>query len=150
MNDNRDSLATQQVAGLRKLADLIEAHPELAGRFTADEIELNIHTRTDDITAELAEWARFAKANGAKIAKDITQSMYNVTATFCDGVKVSMLAYRTAVCEKVVVGTREVTEEVPDPEALAAVPTVTVKRVVEETKWVCRPLLAADTETAVA
>jgi hypothetical protein len=41
-----------------------------------------------------------------------------------------------------VVGTREVTEEVPDPEALAAVPKVTVTRTVEDVRWECRPLLA--------
>jgi hypothetical protein len=47
-----------------------------------------------------------------------------------------------------VTGTREVTEQVPDPEALAAVPTTTVTRTEDVTEWVCRPLLADARELA--
>ncbi len=46
---------------------------------------------------------------------------------------------RAKVCERVVTGTREVTEEVPDPDA----PKVTVTRVVEDVEWRCSSILAA-------
>lgn len=144
------TLAEQQAAGLRALADVIEANPDLATRFTRDTIHMTIHTRGEDEAAELAEWARLAKAHGASVSKDIGELMYNVVATFAGSVKVAMLAYRDQVCERVVTGTETVTEEVPDPEALAAVPTVTVTREVEQVEWVCRPLLANDAPAAVA
>jgi hypothetical protein len=54
-----------------------------------------------------------------------------------------VLCDRNEVCEKVVTGTREVTKEVPDPEALAAVPKVTVTETVEDVEWRCHPILDA-------
>jgi hypothetical protein len=48
---------------------------------------------------------------------------------------------RDEVCERVVVSTQEIEEEVPDPElaeaALANVPTVKTKRTIEEVEWKC-------------
>jgi heme-binding NEAT domain protein len=58
---------------------------------------------------------------------------------------------REEICERIVTGTREVTVEVPDPEQLAAVPTVSVTKTVEDVEWICRPLLDdATTAPAVA
>ncbi len=57
---------------------------------------------------------------------------------------------REEVCERVVTGTREVTESVPDPEAMKEVPIVEVTKTVEDVEWRCRPLLAAEREPAEA
>jgi hypothetical protein len=54
------------------------------------------------------------------------------------------------VCERVVTGTRLETKEVPDPEALKAVPLVTVTETVEDVEWRCMPLLADLTSAGAA
>lgn len=151
MTDNRDSLAAQQAAGLRKLADMIEQNPELAVNFrhTLTSSGIHVHLCSDNKAAEMARIGRIARRHGATTTKDIDDKWHDLILDF-GGLKADILAYRNEVCEKVVVGTREVTEEVPDPEALAAVPTVTVTRTEDVTEWVCKPILAADTETAVA
>ena len=67
------------------------------------------------------------------------------------GLNVMMIAQRDEVCTRVVTGAREVTEEIPDPEALAAVPKVTVTRTEELVRWDCKPILAAgDEQSAVS
>lgn len=49
---------------------------------------------------------------------------------------------RAKVCERVVTGVEVVTEDVPDPEYIAAAPTVTVTRNVEQVEWRCGSILA--------
>lgn len=51
---------------------------------------------------------------------------------------------RAQVCERVVTGTQTVTEEVLDPDYLAAAPKITVTREVESVEWKCGPILASD------
>jgi len=51
---------------------------------------------------------------------------------------------RAQVCERVVTGTQTVTEEVPDPDYIAAAPKVTVTREVESVEWNCVPILSHD------
>lgn len=153
MNDNTE-LAKQQAAGLRQLADMIEANPEFSGdidyALRDGLIAMPLHnSEVTDERARLADWVRVAKAFGAAITKDARHDRFKVVVDF-GAVKVDVLAHREQVCERVVTGTREVTETVPEPAALAAVPKVTLTRTVEDVEWVCRPLLAADTETAVA
>jgi hypothetical protein len=73
------------------------------------------------------------------------------------GIALVAQASRDQVCERVVIDSRQVTEEVPDPEALAAatasVPLVKRTTTVEEVEWICSPLLAVaktELEGAVA
>jgi hypothetical protein len=144
VNDNRDSLAAQQAAGLRKLADFIEHNPGLATHCTFDMINVFV-----DGPAEIRDAIRAGLGRGAKVNKTAKGDFFAATLEW-GPVVLHVNARREAVCEKVVVGTREVTEEVPDPEALAAVPTVTVTRTEPVTEWRCNPILAAGTEAAVA
>jgi hypothetical protein len=145
MSSNTE-LAAQQAAGFRKLAAFIEQNPEVApfAAYLDDGINVFHVWGKDDAQMII----RAALASGAKVDKRYFNDTFSADFTF-GAVKVSLLGNRAAVCEKVVT-TREVIEEVPDPQALAAVPTVTVTKTVEDVEWVCRPLLAADTETAVA
>lgn len=137
------TLAQRQAAGLRLLADMIEQNPQLAGNLdhSLSFAGINVHSRTDDKATEMADFARLARRYGATTDKAVTNEMYNLVADF-GGVSLRFLAYRSEVCERVVTGTREVTEQVPDPTALAAVPITTVTRVEDITEWKCRPLLA--------
>ncbi|MEV0085229.1 hypothetical protein [Saccharopolyspora sp. NPDC050642] len=146
-----DTLAQQQAAGLRALADMIETNPELAKNFssTLNRVGINVHLSWKDRVAELARIARIAKRHGATVTKDINETFHNLVLDF-GGTKAQVLAYRSEVCERVVTGTETVTKRVKDPTALAAVPEVEVTETVEKFEWVCRPLLAADAEAVSA
>lgn len=143
----QQTLAQKQAAGLRLLADMIEQNPEIARNFEHhfDFSGLFVHAVTDDIPAEMAAFGRIARRYGAKTEKSVSAEMFNLVCDF-GALKLKFLANRNEVCELVVTGTREVSEEVPDPEALAAVPTTTVTRTEDVTEWVCKPLLATDAE----
>lgn len=134
--------ANAQAAGLRALADTIEANPELAYLLRTSFSHMGSHL-FDSEREKLTTFIRLMKASGAEITKDYTTNYAMVAAKF-GPVNVVLQADREQVCERVVVGTREVTEEVPDPEALAAVPTTTVTRVEDVVEWQCRPLLATE------
>lgn len=144
MSDTQKQVAAEQAAGLRALADMIEANPELADNFSnaLNHSGMKVHLRAGDRAVEMASIARIALRHGAKVRKDIDDKWHNLILTF-GTVKAEVLAYRSDVCERVVVGTETVTKTVPDPEALAAVPTVEVTEEVETVEWVCTPLLAA-------
>lgn len=141
-----NDLAQQMAAGLRRLAEFIETNPDLADGFRHNVMDyaINVHLRDDGKAAQLAEYAQAAARFGAKVTKDIDDKWHNLYLDF-DGAKAHVLAYRNEVCERVVTGVETVTKTVPDPEALAAVPTVEVTEQVETVEWVCRPLLADDT-----
>jgi hypothetical protein len=59
-----------------------------------------------------------------------------------DGIRYRIALDREVACRRVVTGRRTVTEEIPDPEALAAVPLVAVTREVDVVEWDCLPALA--------
>ena len=143
MTDN--NLPERMAAGLHMLADAIENNPELADalQYGLTYSGIYAHPSQEDTAAALGRLARIGKAAGATVSKAIDDKRHDLVLMF-GAVRVEVLASRDQVCDRVVVGTKTVTEEVPDPEALAAVPTVTQTREVEEIKWVCRPLLAAD------
>jgi hypothetical protein len=143
MSDNK--LAAEQAAGLRAIADMIEANPHLAQNFasTLNRSGLNVHVCSDDRAAEMGQIARIALRHGAKVDKDIDDTWHNLVMMF-GTVKATVLAYRNEVCERVVTGTQTVTKTVKDPVALAAVPEVEVTEDVETVEWVCKPLLASD------
>ncbi|GLZ34857.1 hypothetical protein Lesp02_70440 [Lentzea sp. NBRC 105346] len=141
-------LADEMATGFRALAKLFEVNPALAelARYSSfDRIMVCLGSSDEPVTA-MADFVRAAKAHGAKISKSGNEKWFNVDLTFgCVGLHV--YAARDEVCERVVVGTREVVEEVPDPEALAAVPTTTVTRTEEIVEWQCKPLLAGGAVT---
>lgn len=74
-----------------------------------------------------------ARAIGGKWEKDPYGSLFTLKQEVRRGVVVELTTSREAVCEQVVVG--EETVEVPDPELVAEVPTVTITRPV--TEWRC-------------
>lgn len=132
-------------AGLRALADLLDAHPEIRLPFEGTEMPISwgVHgtyvPEGKDVPEEVADLARLL-VPGTR-TKDVDDSYYRLRGNL-HGLRTEVWALRDSVCERVVTGTREVTTEVPDPDALAAVPTVTVTETVETVEWVCAPLLA--------
>jgi hypothetical protein len=99
-----------------------------------------------DPRAELAKFARIMPGPLRKEAKQAGGTFG--LAGKMHGLHFDAVAYRSAVCERVVTGTGTVTRTVPDPDALANVPTVEVTETVEHVEWVCAPLLAPAEATA--
>lgn len=132
--------------GLREIAAFLDRHPEVdlpyLGNFTSIGINMPslsiLLVRPGEQREPLAEIAR--AMGGAEKAVSDSLGRFYVWRRFA-GIALVASADRAEVCERVVTGTREVTKEVPDPEALAAVPTVLVTEVVEDVDWVCGPLL---------
>lgn len=140
------SLAEQQAAGLRALADMLEQNPELA-KHAAYLDSANVFFV--DNAEDHAAIARAARQHGAQVTKQPSESLYNLRLSW-GPMAAMVLASRGDVCERVVTGTRTVTQKVPDPELLAEVPEVEVTAEVEDFEWVCRPLLSVDPAEAVA
>ena len=130
---------TEYIRGLRALADALDNDDTLPLPFPGTtSCDLSIFTKTK------AEVAAFARLMG-KADKHVTDSEtygFKLTGSI-HGLCLMIHAPREAVCERVVTGTHEVTREVPDADALAAVPTSTVTETVETVEWICSPLLAS-------
>lgn len=137
------SRVAQVAAGLRDLAAWVEANEGLvADLYPGVDLLLCASGTGRDRIAAIAR-SGLATA-GVRVTKTYSEKYAGAQIHFGRYVKVDVYAGRDEVCERVVVGTREVTEEVPDPEALAAVPTVSVTKTVEDVEWKCLPLLAVD------
>ena len=148
MSTEEKPLHVRQAEGLRALADMVEASPEIAplGEYCMQTLYVFSARSAEDH----AMVTRAALRHGAKVDKDIGEELYNLSLSFAGGAVVAkVLANRSDVCERVVTGTETVTKTVPDPERLAEVPTVEVTETVEHVEWVCRPLLAAEADAAV-
>lgn len=133
-------------AGLRQLADILDAHPEVplpyegTGKSLGKRISF-YYLGDKDPRAALAAARR---AFGVPMEKnDSIDSSFSLTGSLA-GLHFALTAEREAVCERVVVGTREVEVEEADPAAVAALPKVKRTVTVEDVEWRCTPLLAAD------
>ncbi|WHT20956.1 hypothetical protein N8J89_07795 [Crossiella sp. CA-258035] len=147
MTDNNE-LARQQANGLRALANLIEENPDLADGF-----EHNLNTaginyiKGTTEASDLTRVARAAKAAGHKVTKRVGDKFYNLVVHL-PGIQLTVIAYRSDVCERVVTGTETVTKRVKDPVQLAEVPEVEVTEEREIVEWRCVPLLATTVDGA--
>jgi hypothetical protein len=121
VQEEQERRAADYAAGLRELADYLEAHPELVpswgGVAVADWVD----------NAKLAKAARMPGWNKEKD----TISGFKLRRRF--GSHALTIYPEQAVCEKVKTGER--TEEVIDPEYLENAPKIT--KVVEEFEWKC-------------
>jgi hypothetical protein len=129
VTEERPTLAAQ----LRALADLLDEHPQLAPPLQT--VTLNHYGSVLD--GGDAEMAALARGTGRWEKVELADWLILRREVGPD-VMIDLNFRREAVCERVQVGTRPV--EKPDPEALAAVPTVTVEEPVYE--WTCGPVLA--------
>lgn len=137
-------------ANLRTVAALIEANPQLPlpavfayGTGNIDVSWQILHNKDDDQAQRDTARAILAAVGGKWDKKpwdDADVNRFDFTQKR-DGMRLEIYARRDAICERVVTGTETVTREVPDPDALAAVPTTTVTDVVETVEWRCEPIL---------
>lgn len=141
MSDEKP-LHTKQAEGLRALADYIEANPELGNELQYSLRNISEPITCDDPIALLGQFARAAAHARVQNRKDGSDKYFRLELRFSEVVVVSLVASRAEVCERIVVGTEQVTKTVPDPELLAKVPEIEVTETVEQVEWRCRPLLA--------
>lgn len=153
--------ADDVVADLRALADLAENDPFVAAmiaRYFDKAIWPNhvVGYEHDSQPKEvMAEAIRRLKPIAAepvrKVYADHGEGYLKVFVPL-KALTLELTEVRAQVCERVVTGVETVTEEIPDPEYLAAAPKITRTREVETVEWKCVPLLAQadEAETRVS
>jgi hypothetical protein len=121
MND--PTLAQRQAAGLRALADMIEANPHLAKElgFTLGRMNVPVSSALDP-KGQLAAFLRAGKKNARE---DFSSDNWVAVWVTFGPVELYIYAARSEVCERVVTGTETV----------------------ETVEWQCKPLLAATSDT---
>lgn len=142
----QDDRRAAYARGLRALADALEASPgalPLPHDGTLSPVTLYFLSG-EDPRAALAAAARALPCDFRKEVTDRGDGTDTLRLLgSLHGLEVELVAYRADVCERVVTGTRKVTERVKDPEVLAEVPEVEVTRVVEDVQWICQPVMAS-------
>lgn len=146
----RDQALADKIAdGLTALADFVRANPHLAVhmKYTGLTHHVGISVSiADDPRDAVAAFARALNRAGYPVTKKpfgTGDSLFGISADIGEtGFGLDVWADRNEVCERVVTGTETVVKEVPDPELLAAVPTVKVVETVETVEWHCGSLLA--------
>lgn len=154
LKPNHDVDPAAVAADLRAIAGLVESDPYLATliatlfKNSLWPVHAVAYDQKDEARAVFAEVIRQLKpiATGV-IEKHYDSEWFNAVVPL-QALKLSLTDSRAAVCTRVVTGVEAITEEVPDPEALAAVPKITRTREVETVEWKCGPLLAADRDGA--
>lgn len=152
VSDGPGEAARAMIEGLLNLAAIVEANPALVDdegplRYTFDRVLASVSKRE-----HVAALTRAAVRAGVRVTKHQNDTWAGVdihlssnAPRYGEGqVLLHVYVNREEICERIVTGTREVSEEVPDPEALAAVPKVTVTKTVEDVEWRCHPILAAE------
>jgi hypothetical protein len=99
--------------------------------------------------SEVTEAARIRRALGGRWDKGVGDQLMTLRSED-QHARYQIVVWRTSACTRVVTGTKTITETVPDPDALAAVPLVEVTREVEECRWDCTPILATEQAAAAA
>jgi hypothetical protein len=132
----------EYVAGLRALADLLEANTDVpVPTYGADRWQPIRWVITGESAAEQkAAIAAVVRAVGGTWAKRSTgknDDLFTFDGRLA-GLYLDILTHRETVCRRVVTGTREVTATIPP-----ATKEVTVTEDIVE--WICEPLLAEAT-----
>ena len=115
MTDNRQAF----IDGLHQIADFLAEHPEVPLPYLGGDIRAGIPRHCLPIYLvsgpQREDLAVIAKAMGsASKVVDPDGDRFYVTRRF-GAITLAASASRDEVCERVVVGTKEVTREVPDP-----------------------------------
>ena len=144
MTDTR----TAYTAGLRAVADLIDAHPDLPEPYTSIyssgniDVQWYLHIQNLNLAEQKTAAAKIVSDLGGKWDKrELVEGRLDFEQTLANGVHLTLTVARDAVCERVVIGTHEVTvPATPARPATEAEPERTTT--VEDVKWFCGSLLA--------
>ncbi len=137
-------------ADLRALADLVEDSPHLATMIATlfsnslwplHAVDYADPMRKDPRAVMAATVRSLQSIATGPIEKQYRDNYFDAIVPL-HAIKLNLTDMRERVCTRVVTGVETVTEEVPDPEYLAATPTVTQTREVETVEWKCEPLMA--------
>lgn len=132
----------EYIAGLRMLADLLEARPDLELPFDGSGGEMTVFvTRQDGQKERMAAWSKALPGRKDKRETGSNGELLSMRARL-RGLNFQVIADRNEVCERVVVGTKTETKTVKDPALLAEVPEVEVTEEVEIVEWHCNSILA--------
>jgi hypothetical protein len=142
--------AKEYTWGWAKLAQFLADNPDIADTAHVFSDKAMVYlSPADDAVSRLADYTRRGMRAGARVEKSYDDNYGKVLLHF-GPVHLQVYSHRDEVCERVVIGTREVVEEVKDPEALAAVPTITQTRTEDIIRWECKPLLAGEQNSEVS
>lgn len=136
-------------AGYRHLADLIESEQAPIPMNTTISLPVGRYGEDDDQAAIAAELRR-ALGGGRWDKHESTGGAYLYLQGMCGGLPIQLWMDRNAVCERVVVGTEEVTEVIPAVTEEDLRPEQTITRTVEHVEWRCSPLLAVEDTAEVS
>lgn len=126
----------QYIEGLRRLADALEADPEMVLPYDGTASELSVFTQTK---TELQAWARALPGTKTKEVDD-TSPVYGFELHgSIAGVRVLVYSHRDEVCTRRVVDTRV---EIVEEEITQVIGKRSVPKTVETVEWDCHPLLA--------
>lgn len=132
----------EYIAGLRMLADLLEAHPDLVLPAGKDAFaDLTVAIFGDDQREQMAAWTRALPGEKRKGQSGTNGDILTLNGQL-RGLHLRLICDRDEVCERVVVGTKTETKTVKDPALLAEVPEVEVTEQVEIVEWRCTSILA--------
>lgn len=123
------------IAGLRAIADALEADPELPAPHAGSASVALIFCDTKE---QVQAWSRVMTGAKHKEIEDDANYGFRLVGQI-NGVRVKVLVARDEVCRRVVTGTRTVTTTEPITEVVGE-REVTVE--LEDVEWVCEPLLA--------
>lgn len=139
--DGVDAERTATIAALFELALLLEQNPGLPIPFELGSgSHLNIMLMSaKDPKGDLARIVRILPGPIEKRVWGAGANDYFDAIAKIGPIEIRVGAFRDQVCERVVTGTREVTEIVPDPSV--EVPLVEVTKTVEDVRWECGSLL---------
>lgn len=136
---------TEYTKGLRQLADILDSHPDLPLPWSGTtNSSLAIFTQTRE---QVATFARLIPGKlTKKVNNDDAYYGFELRGAIC-GLNVLIYAPRAEVCERVVLGTREVTvPATPRRPAVKALPATTTT--IEDVQWLCGSLLAPEPVTS--
>ncbi|MFD9950856.1 hypothetical protein ACFWYW_19740 [Nonomuraea sp. NPDC059023] len=139
---NTEAKRAAYTAGLRALADILDANPDLPLPYAGTDSTLNWIELGDEARRGAAVFARLMPGAVEKSVSE-TAGQFYLEFTL-HGLNLRWIATREEMCERVVVGTHEVEVEEPDPDALALVPKIKRTEIVEDVEWQCRPVLAGE------
>jgi hypothetical protein len=124
--------------GLRRLADLLDEHPDLAEYQSLD---------LSHFVSDLDEMTAARRRVGGRWEKrTFGDSYFALVRDLGGNVAISLNASRAKVCERVQTGVKTVT--MPDPALVADLPSVTVEEPVYE--WICPESVLADGQSVAS